>query len=124
MFVFSWHFLTFLNGSDIIGLFLISGNSPTGIESLEAWRKMNPKQRNRAKHLMGEPFLNCAKMRLLSMQLSPYVSPVQVRQRRRQEGRKEEREATRCVNFTFEWNNLCRVDFNQTWRVCLSCQYA
>jgi len=61
--IFNWHFLSTLNGLDVIRLFLFGWDFPTGSEMF--WGKMTPKTSNERKILAGRA-LPYAKLRLLS----------------------------------------------------------
>jgi len=50
------------------------------------------------------------------LKLSLSVWPVQVRKKKRQEGRK----VIRSVYFTYAWSDPQRADSNQTWQMCSS----
>jgi len=63
-FMFNWHFLSTLNGLDVIRRFVFGLDFPTGGVILESLGKMTPKTSNERK-ILAERALPCAKLRLL-----------------------------------------------------------
>jgi len=70
----NWHFLSILNGLDVIRLFVFDSDFPTGAKFWGFWGKMTPKTSNKRKTLARKA-LPCAKLRLLNHCAWNYLYP-------------------------------------------------
>ena len=111
IFIFDWHLLSILNGLDVIRLLLFGWDFPTGGELLGVLGQNDPQNVKIEIYtcLEGTSLRQTASFEPLCVKLSPSVWPMQVRKKKREEGRKkwmkEGRQVTRSVYFTYAWSD-------------------